>query len=586
MGSSASSYQVIRGGDPVGTIIAWPTETPPVGYLECNGASLVRTDYAELFAVIGTMYGTVDGTHFNLPDYRGRFLRSWGHGETDDPDRATRTKPTATGATITDGDYVGTEQDHVLESHRHRVGNVFNSSNYSVQGTIPAGDAGSGNYYDEYTGGNETRPLNTAVMYCIKYTYIPYGSDLLRGVDPVGTVIAWATSNAPAGYLHCNGASVLRTDYPELFNVIGTLYGAADATHFNLPDYRGRFLRAWADGQSDDPDRASRTKPAATGATISNGDYVGTEQADQFKTHQHTIDQIGQGTAWNAPYYGLVYQYSNGTNYYAAGGYTNYTGATNQTHPMNTSVMYCIKYTLGAYHSDTVVKETLMGAYRNLVAVQSGNTSVDVNIDEIILQDVNGNCFRHTSVDLTIDITSTGINGLDTGSEANSTWYHIWIISNGTSVSGLLSTSSTSPTLPSGYTYKGLVSAVYNNSSGNFNPFKQIDKMVVINQTNAMSGGTATTITGIGIQVIVPPTAKKICGTLYAQEEADGCFVYLASSNNSDYYGKIYNHIAIATSTYSLIVTPYTIPLLVSQTIYYYVSPGSNTTISITGWEY
>lgn len=44
----------------------------PSGWLLCYGQSVSRTTYAVLFAIIGTTYGSVDGTHFNLPDLRGR----------------------------------------------------------------------------------------------------------------------------------------------------------------------------------------------------------------------------------------------------------------------------------------------------------------------------------------------------------------------------------------------------------------------------------------------------------------------------------------------------------------------------------
>lgn len=50
-----------------------------------------------------------------------------------------------------------------------------------------------------------------------------------------------ARSTAPSGWLLCNGASLLRTDYASLYAAIGTAYGAADGTHFTLPDLRGRM---------------------------------------------------------------------------------------------------------------------------------------------------------------------------------------------------------------------------------------------------------------------------------------------------------------------------------------------------------
>lgn len=51
----------------------WFTGTAPTGWLLCNGDAVSRTTYADLFAVIGTTFGTGDGsTTFNVPDFRGR----------------------------------------------------------------------------------------------------------------------------------------------------------------------------------------------------------------------------------------------------------------------------------------------------------------------------------------------------------------------------------------------------------------------------------------------------------------------------------------------------------------------------------
>jgi len=58
----------------------------------------------------------------------------------------------------------------------------------------------------------------------------------------IGEIIAYAgdTSPDPTKWLVCDGSSLLRADYPDLFLIIGTAYGSADSTHFNLPDLQGR----------------------------------------------------------------------------------------------------------------------------------------------------------------------------------------------------------------------------------------------------------------------------------------------------------------------------------------------------------
>lgn len=52
-----------------GIIVPWSDTSVPSGFLECDGAAVSRTTYANLFAVVGTTYGSGDGsTTFNLPD--------------------------------------------------------------------------------------------------------------------------------------------------------------------------------------------------------------------------------------------------------------------------------------------------------------------------------------------------------------------------------------------------------------------------------------------------------------------------------------------------------------------------------------
>jgi len=151
-----------------GAVILWPTDTAPSGFLECDGSSLLRATYAALFAIIGTLYGTADVTHFNLPDYRGRFLRAWDHAFGRDPDRATRTVPGTAGATLTAGDHVGTEQVEEFKAHAHVAYSVASMSATFAAGQ-PMMNSTSMALSTQAAGGNETRPLNTNVMVCIKF---------------------------------------------------------------------------------------------------------------------------------------------------------------------------------------------------------------------------------------------------------------------------------------------------------------------------------------------------------------------------------------------------------------------------------
>lgn len=66
---------------PIGTIDMYGGASAPTGWLLCDGTAVNRTTYVDLFGVIGTSYGTGDGsTTFNLPDMRGRVPAGVGTG--------------------------------------------------------------------------------------------------------------------------------------------------------------------------------------------------------------------------------------------------------------------------------------------------------------------------------------------------------------------------------------------------------------------------------------------------------------------------------------------------------------------------
>lgn len=63
-----------------------------------------------------------------------------------------------------------------------------------------------------------------------------------KAIVPIGTVVFYLGTTIPDGYLLCNGASLSRTEFPELFAVLGTKCGSVDSAHFTLPDTHHRFL--------------------------------------------------------------------------------------------------------------------------------------------------------------------------------------------------------------------------------------------------------------------------------------------------------------------------------------------------------
>ncbi|MHB1843604.1 MAG: tail fiber protein [Deltaproteobacteria bacterium] len=203
----------------------------------------------------------------------------------------------------------------------------------------------------------------TAVPYAVEAdtasNYAP--ASPIANLVPPGTVVAFAgvvggSVSPPPGWLLCDGSAVSRSQYAALFNAIGTTAGGGDgATTFNLPDYRGTFLRGFDQGSGKDPDAASRTAMNSGGNT---GDKVGTVEGGEFGSHSHGVNDPGHS---HAPGNGQNFMTENGTpgpwftgnNALAA----NWVGGTaaaltgisiqaaggSETRPVNAAVNYLIK---------------------------------------------------------------------------------------------------------------------------------------------------------------------------------------------------------------------------------------------------
>jgi hypothetical protein len=132
------------GLNPVGTRIEGYFTTAPNGYLLCDGAA-IDPQYSDLIAIVGP----------NTPDERGRFARGWSDDNSIDPDG-----PRAPLSL----------QDQDLASHAHPI-TTFTDESGTPPSNIVGGDGGGtqGQGTTLAGGGVETRPLNTAVLVCVKW---------------------------------------------------------------------------------------------------------------------------------------------------------------------------------------------------------------------------------------------------------------------------------------------------------------------------------------------------------------------------------------------------------------------------------
>ena len=77
----------------------------------------------------------------------------------------------------------------------------------------------------------------------VSFIYLGGGNGNGNGI-PAGTIVPFAGSPIPDGFLLCNGSAMPKTIYADLFSAISTIYGS-DSVTFNIPDLRGKFIRSF-----------------------------------------------------------------------------------------------------------------------------------------------------------------------------------------------------------------------------------------------------------------------------------------------------------------------------------------------------
>ena len=158
---------------PAGLILPFGASSAPTGFLACDGSFVSKTTYAALWAVIGQTWGQATTDDFKLPDLRGAFLRGTGsHG----------TSNMANGNDFA-GPNVGSFEDDQFQGHIHRFhaiqpgassGTTWNNgtsqgdnSSSNVSGVMEPTEDTNNNRGTPRVG-DETRPFNAGILYCIK----------------------------------------------------------------------------------------------------------------------------------------------------------------------------------------------------------------------------------------------------------------------------------------------------------------------------------------------------------------------------------------------------------------------------------
>ncbi|MGL4756289.1 MAG: hypothetical protein ACRCXB_28380 [Aeromonadaceae bacterium] len=241
----------------------------------------------------------------------------------------------------------------------------------------------------------------------------------------------------------------------------------------------------------------------------------------------------------------------------------------------------------------------LVGGIRNLKASTTGTSAaVTITADQIALDSTAGAPpLLANSVSVSPSLTTSGANGLDTGTSAASTWYSVWVISNGATTAGLLSLSATAPTMPSGYTYRRRVGWVRTDATANKyllsmtssgNSFQYIVNGGNVPRMPAMSSGvqgnpTVPTWVPVAVSSFVPSTASKIKTVLTNPQSGS---ISIAAPNNK--YGYSASNPPLAESSPAAAgfgLGNSVFEFILESTSVYFASNSTAATFNCVGWE-
>lgn len=247
------------GGDvPVGTVLSWDSTLPiPTGYAAADGSEISKTDYNDLFNLVGNTFGQAsDVNKFKLPNIT---------------DNREVSSIEATPSTLVKRDDQGTIKAKMLEltsyfpvatgvepdKLKDKGYSILVWSTYGTVQMISAKDFFEKTLRGFSGGGTTITGTNSAITLDVDAND-NIDVNVERGdYFQAGQYGFFAMKNPKGRWLFCDGREISRTDYPELFEAIGTTYGEGDGTTtFNIPDRRGYFGRcldagAEVDYQSD-----------------------------------------------------------------------------------------------------------------------------------------------------------------------------------------------------------------------------------------------------------------------------------------------------------------------------------------------
>lgn len=159
---------------PTGAVIAFVGVSAPSGWLLCQGQAVSRTTFSILFTLIGTTYGTGDGsTTFNVPDLRGSFVRGTDNGRGLDSGRGLGSYQSDALQNITGTAAIGNGYGDTRSAVENSSGALYAGNSYQsfAASKSQVNNTARDLFFDAsrvVRAANETRPVNLAMNYIIK----------------------------------------------------------------------------------------------------------------------------------------------------------------------------------------------------------------------------------------------------------------------------------------------------------------------------------------------------------------------------------------------------------------------------------
>jgi len=211
----------------------------------------------------------------------------------------------------------------------------------------------------------------------------------------------------------------------------------------------------------------------------------------------------------------------------------------------------------------SVTNSAIAGGRKNLIISSGGYSGVDpgyltITADEIVLKNITNTGASYICTKLASTLNQTAFNflppwgGVDTNTSESllSTWYYVWVISDGTNNGCVLSTNPVAPLYPTNVTYSALVGAARTMpSAAAFDDFLQLDKTCYIVPTNLLFGliptnyspmwatnqwqtnsGVATNLEA-RFNMMVPPIAKTVTGYAGSVDTTSDATLVLSSGS-------------------------------------------------------